>query len=149
MVDKIIGSFYSQSNIYFTECGHLYLLLYLYVYIFYYVCIFISSIIFVLQTVFIQSSNHKTGVAELPSYLCRGLITHIKKQNGIYNVLLVDHGISIELNRDEIYKVSKDFIPEEYLTKTVGLYNVWPIRMKKKVINVHSLSEYKNKSTAM
>lgn len=83
-------------------------------------------------------------MAELPSYLCRGIITHIKKESEIYNVLLVDHGISIELNRDEIYKVPKNFISKEYLTKTVSIYNILPIRMKKNTSN-----GYKNKSRAM
>ncbi|XP_019700247.1 putative ATP-dependent RNA helicase TDRD12 isoform X2 [Harpegnathos saltator] len=97
--------------------------------------------------VFIQSSNHKTGMAELPSYLCRGLITYIKKESGIYNVLLVDHGISIELNRDEIYKVPKDFIREEHLTKTVGIYNILPIYMRKNVANGYSsLNKCKTKA---
>lgn len=101
--------------------------------------------------IFIESSNHRTGVAELPSYLCRGLITYINKENGTYNVLLVDHGTSIILNRDEMYKVSKNFISEKYLTKTIGIYNVLPIRMRKNIPNGYcSLKKgYKNKSTAV
>lgn len=100
--------------------------------------------------VLIQSSNHKTGIADLPSYLCRGLITYLKKESRTYNVLLVDHGTSIELNRDEIYKVPKDFIRERYLTKTIGICNVLPIRMKKNVRNGYSSkNRCENKSTAV
>lgn len=89
--------------------------------------------------VLIQSSNHKNGVAELPSYLCRGLITYIK-EGGKYNVHLVDHGVSVALMRDEFHIVPKDFISEKYLTKTIGMYNILPIRMRKNSADCNSMA---------
>lgn len=80
----------------------------------------------------------------MPSFLCRGIITYIKKESEVYNVLLVDYGTSIELNRDEIYKVPKDFILKGYLTKTVSVHEILPIRMSKNISN-----GYKDKSTAV
>lgn len=68
---------------------------------------------------------------ELPSFICRGLITYIKEENKIYYILLVDHGISIELTKDKFYVLPQNFISEKYLTKTIGVYNILPIRMKK------------------
>lgn len=79
--------------------------------------------------VFIQI-NHEAGI-KLPSFVCRGLITYIK-ENGTYRILLVDHGISIELTRDKFYILPQDFIPDKYLTKTVGVFGILPICMKKK-----------------
>lgn len=87
-----------------------------------------------MQVVLVQS-NKCTIEMDIPSFVCRGLITYIKKQDEIYYILLVDHGISIELTRDEFCIVPQNFIPEKYLTKTVGVYNILPIRMKKKVLN--------------
>ncbi|XP_014469749.1 PREDICTED: putative ATP-dependent RNA helicase TDRD12 isoform X2 [Dinoponera quadriceps] len=49
-----------------------------------------------------------------------------------------------------MYKVPKDFIPEKYLTKTIGIFNILPIRMRKNVPTTSSSSNgYKNKSTAV
>lgn len=80
--------------------------------------------------VLIQSNNYVNEV-ELPSFICRGLITYIKEENKIYYILLVDHGISIELTKDKFYVLPQNFISEKYLTKTIGVYNILPIRMKK------------------
>lgn len=88
-----------------------------------------------MQVVFIQSSNRETGVAELPAYYCRGLITHIKKKDMKYNILLVDYGISVELVADEFHVIPKDIISKNYLTRTIGMYNILPIRMRRKVSN--------------
>ncbi|KYQ56077.1 ATP-dependent RNA helicase DBP3 [Trachymyrmex zeteki] len=72
---------------------------------------------------------------KLPSCICRGLITCIKKECGIsYIILLVDHGISIELTRDKFHVLPKNLIPDEYLTKTVGVYDIIPICMRKSTI---------------
>ncbi|XP_029178829.1 putative ATP-dependent RNA helicase TDRD12 isoform X2 [Nylanderia fulva] len=56
---------------------------------------------------------------------------YIKKEKKIYCILLVDHGTSIELTRDKFCVVPQNFIPEKYLTRTIGMYNLLPIRMKK------------------
>jgi len=98
-----------------------------------------------LQVVIVQSSKCTVEV-ELPSFVCRGLIKYIKKQDEIYYILLVDHGISIELTRDQFCIVPQNFIPEKYLTKTVGVFNIVPIRMRK---NVSNGSSNNSKSTAM
>ncbi|KAG5309689.1 VASA1 helicase, partial [Acromyrmex insinuator] len=72
---------------------------------------------------------------KLPSYVCRGLITGIKKEYGMYYIiLLVDHGISIGLTRDKFHILPKNLIPDKYLTKTVGVYNIIPICMRKSTI---------------
>ncbi|KAG5341799.1 VASA1 helicase, partial [Acromyrmex charruanus] len=72
---------------------------------------------------------------KLPSYVCRGLITCIKKEYGMYYIiLLVDHGISIGLTRDKFHIFPKNLIPDKYLTKTVGVYDIIPIFMKKSTI---------------
>ncbi|XP_050453768.1 putative ATP-dependent RNA helicase TDRD12 isoform X2 [Cataglyphis hispanica] len=85
------------------------------------------------DTVLIQSSQC-TSEIELPSFVCRGLITRIKKESEIlYYILLVDHGTSIELTKDMFCVVPHDFIPEKYLTKTIGVYNILPICMKKNI----------------
>lgn len=87
-----------------------------------------------LQVVIVQSSKCTVEV-ELPSFVCRGLIKFIKKQDKIYYILLVDHGISIKLTRDQFCIVPQNCIPEKYLTKAVGVFNIMPIRMKKNVSN--------------
>ncbi|EFN60811.1 Tudor domain-containing protein 12 [Camponotus floridanus] len=86
------------------------------------------------DVVIVQSSKCTVEV-ELPSFVCRGLIQYIKKQDEIYYILLVDHGISIKLTRDKFCIVPQNFIPEKYLTKAVGVFNIMPIRMKKNVSN--------------
>jgi len=72
---------------------------------------------------------------KLPSCVCRGLITCIKKEYEMYYIiLLVDHGISIELTRDKFHIFPKNLIPDKYLTKTVGVYDIIPICMRKSTI---------------
>ncbi|XP_018050182.1 PREDICTED: putative ATP-dependent RNA helicase TDRD12 isoform X2 [Atta colombica] len=72
---------------------------------------------------------------ELSSCVCRGLITCIKKEYEMYYIiLLVDHGISIELTRDKFHILPKNLIPDKYLTKTVGVYDIIPICMRKSTI---------------
>ncbi|KAG5319174.1 VASA1 helicase, partial [Pseudoatta argentina] len=72
---------------------------------------------------------------KLPSYVCRGLITCIKKEYGMYYIiLLVDHGISIGLTRDKFHILPKNLIPDKYLSKTVGVYDIIPICMRKSTI---------------
>jgi len=74
--------------------------------------------------------SHDAGL-KLSSFVCRGLITCVK-EDGTYCILLVDHGTSVELTRDKFYILSQDFIPDKYLTKTVGVFGILPICMKKK-----------------
>ncbi|XP_018404160.1 PREDICTED: putative ATP-dependent RNA helicase TDRD12 [Cyphomyrmex costatus] len=70
---------------------------------------------------------------KLPSCICQGLITCIKKECEIhYIILLVDHGISIGLTRDKFHILPKNFIPDRYLTKTVGVYELL------KLVETHS-----------
>jgi len=90
--------------------------------------------------VFINRNNCNTG--QLPTFICRGVITYIKKEDGIYYILLVDHGISITLTRNEFFVISQDFIPDKYLSKMVGVYNILPTRVKRNV------SKDSNNSTA-
>lgn len=89
--------------------------------------------IFISQMILVQDSFK--AEKKLPSCICRGLITCIKKECGIsYIILLVDHGISIELTRDKFHVLPKNLIPDEYLTKTVGVYDIIPICMRKSTI---------------
>jgi len=86
--------------------------------------------IFILQMALIQY-NDKAEI-KLPSFVCRGLITHIKKEDGMYYILfLVDHGISIKLTRDKFHIFARDLISEKYLMKTVGVYGILPICIRK------------------
>ncbi|XP_025987860.2 putative ATP-dependent RNA helicase TDRD12 isoform X1 [Solenopsis invicta] len=75
--------------------------------------------------VFVQR-NDAAGI-KLPSYVCRGLVNYIKKETNTYGILLVDHGTVFELPRDKFYILPRDFIPDKYLTKTVGVYGILPI----------------------
>ncbi|XP_067204330.1 putative ATP-dependent RNA helicase TDRD12 [Linepithema humile] len=80
--------------------------------------------------VFIVRSNYNPEI--LPTFICRGVITHIKKDSGMYYVLLVDHGTTVELTKDKFCIVPQDFISDnKYLTKTVGVHNILPTRVKK------------------
>lgn len=64
---------------------------------------------------------------ELDTWLCRGYISNIAENlNDTYNVFLPDHGISIFLQREDFIIYSPDLISEEYLSYTVGLYNILP-----------------------
>ncbi|XP_036148716.1 putative ATP-dependent RNA helicase TDRD12 isoform X2 [Monomorium pharaonis] len=83
--------------------------------------------------VFVQH-NDAVGI-KLPSYVCRGLINCIKKEEDTYHILLVDHGISIELTRDKFDILPQDLIPNKYLTKTIGVHGILPICMKSNFLN--------------
>lgn len=88
--------------------------------------------------------SHKDRIT-LPSFVCRGLITYIKKETGTHFILLVDHGTSIELTRDKFHILPQDIIPDKYLTKTVGVYGMLPICMKKNgIISNGSVSKGSN-----
>ncbi|XP_071581111.1 putative ATP-dependent RNA helicase TDRD12 [Temnothorax nylanderi] len=65
----------------------------------------------------------------LQAVFSRGLITRIKTDE-TYCILLVDHGTSVELTRDEFRILPRDVVPDEYLSKTVGVFGVLPICMK-------------------
>lgn len=47
-----------------------------------------------------------------------------------YNIFLPDYGISIESQRKDFIICSTGAILEEYLTFTVGLYNILPADVK-------------------
>jgi len=82
-----------------------------------------------------QSNNAQEHTIELPSFICRGIITYIK--NTVYNVLFVDYGMSFKLSRDQFSIVPRDFILNRYLTKTIGIYNVLPVCVKQDTSNDH------------
>lgn len=94
----------------------------------------IFVIVLILQTILVQSNNQKHMI-ELPSFVCRGLITHI--HDAVYNCLFVDHGISFELSQDQFCIIPHDFISDKYLTETVGVCNVLPVCMRKNTLNGH------------
>lgn len=49
-----------------------------------------------------------------------------------YNVLLIDHGISLTLLKDDFISLQHDIISDKYLTYQVGMYNIIPTIIKKK-----------------
>ncbi|XP_076635891.1 putative ATP-dependent RNA helicase TDRD12 isoform X2 [Colletes latitarsis] len=64
---------------------------------------------------------------DLPAWLCRGIISNaVNNSENTYNVFLVDYGTSVVLERENFVVCSTDTISEEYLSSTVGLYNVLP-----------------------
>nr|XP_033337678.1 putative ATP-dependent RNA helicase TDRD12 isoform X3 [Megalopta genalis]XP_033337679.1 putative ATP-dependent RNA helicase TDRD12 isoform X3 [Megalopta genalis]XP_033337681.1 putative ATP-dependent RNA helicase TDRD12 isoform X3 [Megalopta genalis]XP_033337682.1 putative ATP-dependent RNA helicase TDRD12 isoform X3 [Megalopta genalis] len=64
---------------------------------------------------------------DLPAWLCRGIISNIlNTTNTEYHVFLPDYGIAVILQKYDFYMYSANLIQEEYLTYTVGLYNVLP-----------------------
>lgn len=85
----------------------------------------------ILQMVLIQSSNQKYMI-ELPSFICRGLITHCEK--GAYSVLFVDHGVNFELSQDQFCTIPHDFISDSFLTKVVGVCNVMPVCLRRDTV---------------
>ncbi|KAL6261063.1 hypothetical protein P5V15_008590 [Pogonomyrmex californicus] len=76
-----------------------------------------------------QSSNETQF--ELPSFVWRGLVKS-KRKDGTYCIFLVDHGTCIELTKDKFCIVPQDFISDKYLTKTVGIYGMLPICIRRK-----------------
>ncbi|XP_031837952.1 putative ATP-dependent RNA helicase TDRD12 isoform X5 [Nomia melanderi] len=68
---------------------------------------------------------------DLPAWLCRGIINSIlDDMKNIYNVFLPDYGIAVELQRNDFCMSSTDLILDEYLTYTVGLYDILPAALK-------------------
>ncbi|XP_076652361.1 putative ATP-dependent RNA helicase TDRD12 [Halictus rubicundus] len=68
---------------------------------------------------------------DLPAWLCRGLISNIiNTTKNMYHVFLPDYGIAVKLHKSDFCFYSTDLIQEEYLTYTVGLYNVLPTALK-------------------
>jgi len=82
--------------------------------------------------ILVQSNNQEHAI-ELPSFICRGIITYI--ENTIYNVLFVDYGMSFKLLRNQFCIVPCDFILNRYLTKTIGIYNILPVFVKQDTSN--------------
>ena len=48
-----------------------------------------------------------------------------------YNVFLPDYGIALELAKNDLWKIPKDAVPDEYLTTTIGLNAVVPATIVK------------------
>lgn len=74
--------------------------------------------------------NKLDMITDCPGWLCRGYINNIETQKNAYNIFLPDYGISMILQREDFIVCSSDVISEEYLSFTVGLYNVLPVNVK-------------------
>lgn len=81
--------------------------------------------------IFAQHLETKNYKIKLPAFVCRGLITNINKENGTYNILLVDHGVSIELISGTFYMLPKNLCLDKYLTKIIGVCGILPIYLKR------------------
>ncbi|XP_076298915.1 putative ATP-dependent RNA helicase TDRD12 isoform X2 [Lasioglossum baleicum] len=83
---------------------------------------------------------------DFPAWLCRGLISHIiNTTNDMYHVFLPDYGTAVKVHKSDFCVYSTDLIQEEYLTYTVGLYNVLPTALKlssRKKISLLILEEW-------
>ncbi|XP_076234936.1 putative ATP-dependent RNA helicase TDRD12 [Calliopsis andreniformis] len=81
------------------------------------------------DTVLVHNKSEKT--VELPAWLCRGIICDtVDKLEDTYNVLLSDYGICVKLQKEDFIPCSLDLISGNYLSFTVGLYNVLPVAAK-------------------
>lgn len=69
---------------------------------------------------------------DLPAWFCRGIIGHFNPTTMTYNVLLIDHGISVTLLKDDFISLQHDIISDKYLTSVIGIYNIIPTIIKKK-----------------
>ncbi|KAK1137221.1 hypothetical protein K0M31_001743 [Melipona bicolor] len=74
--------------------------------------------------------NKLDMMTDCPGWLCRGYISNIETQKNAYNIFLPDYGISVILQREDFIVCPSDVISEEYLSFTVGLYNVLPVNVK-------------------
>ena len=78
------------------------------------------------NTVIIDNKFDKDD--ELPAWLCRGSVCDdVGSSKDTCNVLLSDYGTSAELQKDLLIPCPTDVTSEEYLSFTVGLYNVLPV----------------------
>lgn len=84
---------------------------------------------YVLQMVIVHCENY-SNMIELPSFICRGLITNITRETGDYYIFLVDYGTCVKLIRDYLSVVSHNFLPTKHLTKYVSVYNILPLCQK-------------------
>ncbi|KAK2576510.1 hypothetical protein KPH14_005833 [Odynerus spinipes] len=80
---------------------------------------------------FVIAYNKVSQDVDLPAWFCRGIIDHFDPMTMRYNVLLVDHGISVALLRDDFIITSHDVIPDKYLTSVIGIYNIVPTIIKR------------------
>ena len=81
------------------------------------------------NTVIIDNKFDKD--VDLPAWLSRGNIcNNIDTLKNTCNVLLSDYGISVEIQKEVLIPCSTDLISEEYISFTVGLYNVLPVAAK-------------------
>ncbi|XP_043604134.1 putative ATP-dependent RNA helicase TDRD12 isoform X3 [Bombus pyrosoma] len=74
--------------------------------------------------------NRLDITTDCPGWLCRGYISSIENLKDTYNIFLPDYGISIKSQREDFIVCSTGAILEEYLTFTVGLYNILPADVK-------------------
>ncbi|XP_012284583.1 putative ATP-dependent RNA helicase TDRD12 isoform X2 [Orussus abietinus] len=64
---------------------------------------------------------------DIPSWWCRGIVGSLNTATSKYNVFLPDYGNAIELSRKDFSIVPKNFFNDiDYLTFTIGLYNIIP-----------------------
>lgn len=76
----------------------------------------------ILQIAIVQNSLK----LELPAWWVRGTLGNYNEKTSKYNVFLVDHGDAIEADREDLSVIPRKLVPDDYLTITVGLYNVVP-----------------------
>ncbi|CAL7949014.1 unnamed protein product [Xylocopa violacea] len=74
--------------------------------------------------------NKLDATIDVPGWLCRGYITGIINLKDEYNIFLPDYGISIVTQKEDFNLCPMDTIVEDYLTFTVGLYNVLPVNIE-------------------
>nr|XP_012143302.1 PREDICTED: putative ATP-dependent RNA helicase TDRD12 isoform X2 [Megachile rotundata] len=68
---------------------------------------------------------------KLDTWLCRGYIYSVAENlEDTYNVFLPDYGIPVLLHKKDFVVHSSDLISEEYLSFTIGLYNILPAAIK-------------------
>lgn len=64
---------------------------------------------------------------EIPSYICRGLLTDLNEETSKYTVFLVDYGFSVELNWNEFVCIKTSKLRDPFLTRIIGLSGIIPV----------------------
>lgn len=96
---------------------------------------------YILQMVIVHCENYRNMI-ELPSFICRGLITNISKETGDYYIFLVDYGTCVKLIRNDLSVVSHNFLSTKHLTKYVSVYNILPLCQKSNSSSTTILEEW-------
>ncbi|XP_033228766.1 putative ATP-dependent RNA helicase TDRD12 isoform X2 [Belonocnema kinseyi] len=68
---------------------------------------------------------------DLPAWWCRGILGRMDDTSTKYNVFLPDYGIALLLAKNDLRKIPKDVVSDEYLTSTIGLNEVVPATIAK------------------